>query len=330
MLASIRDRKGQGNAGLYARIRSGTGKFWDFTTLAWRDTDTTPARSFLTEYPDADVFESRYQTSLPLPFNADVVVEYVRAADAFVIAEDAVPFNTELTAIRAKTDNLPPDPASNSYFDAVADRIRPGANLPAADLPAVVTTVVGTEATFKVSQPVGLVQGFYVTLLYIDGGQFWDETTQGLVNAGGNTHIPLTETNVANEWSVTRDLAGLPDGNYLISAFNSGNVSVAVAGRLIITAGVPMPINQIALTEHTGGTDNLAYVTSDGQPIVGASVRVYTNADWTAKQLNNPVGATTTNARGRWVSPIFCNPGTYAVVFQLAGSYGPDAVIVTV
>ena len=89
-------------------------------------------------------------------------------------------------------------------------------------------------------------------------------------------------------------------------------------------------LGQIPLNHDTGGTDDLTYRASDGSPIVGAAVRVYTNADWSSGALSNPVGATTTDTNGHWVSPIFVQPGTYTVVFQLGTKFGPDHVSITV
>ena len=87
----------------------------------------------------------------------------------------------------------------------------------------------------------------------------------------------------------------------------------------------------IALTENSGGQNNLKYVTSGGSPISGASVRVYKKIDYDTAQLTQVIGTTITNANGGWTNPIFVVPGeTYAIVYNKTNEYGPDKVEITV
>lgn len=88
MLATLRDTKGLGNSALYVRARDATGRYWDWVGLAWGNTETTDCRKALTEYADSDTAESRYSTTVSLPA-ADGVLEYVRASDAVVRAEES-------------------------------------------------------------------------------------------------------------------------------------------------------------------------------------------------------------------------------------------------
>ena len=74
---------------------------------------------------------------------------------------------------------------------------------------------------------------------------------------------------------------------------------------------------------------NLIYRTPAGDPIVGAVVRVFTKTDY--EGLADPIGVTTTDATGRWISPVYVTAGArYAVVFQCDQQYGPDCVVLDI
>ena len=73
-----------------------------------------------------------------------------------------------------------------------------------------------------------------------------------------------------------------------------------------------------ALSDQTPGFDLVAR-DPDGLPLAGVDVRVYTQADAQALAWQRPVGVTSTNAQGRWVTPVWLAPGaTYTVVFSKA------------
>jgi len=89
MLATVRDAKGQGPTGLYVRIRNNLAQYWDFAQYLWNDVESSATKSYLVEYQDSDPYASRYQIDLVLPASlGDVVVEYVRAVDGLVLAEE--------------------------------------------------------------------------------------------------------------------------------------------------------------------------------------------------------------------------------------------------
>lgn len=72
----------------------------------------------------------------------------------------------------------------------------------------------------------------------------------------------------------------------------------------------------IALSDQTPGFDLVAR-DPDGLALAGVDVRVYTFADAQALAWHLPVGITSTNAQGRWSTPIWLAPGaTYTVVFS--------------
>jgi len=87
----------------------------------------------------------------------------------------------------------------------------------------------------------------------------------------------------------------------------------------------------IALTEHTGGTNNLQYVTTGGTPVASAEIRVYKKLDYDLRNLSKAVGTTITTAAGTWLTPVFVEPGeTYTIVLNKINEYGPDTVEITV
>ncbi len=89
MLAAIRAAKGQGNSALYVRFRDSVGQYWNFSTSAWAASEAVATKSFLTEYADADILESRYQSTVVPPVGLPVVAEYVRDSDKRVLAEES-------------------------------------------------------------------------------------------------------------------------------------------------------------------------------------------------------------------------------------------------
>lgn len=91
------------------------------------------------------------------------------------------------------------------------------------------------------------------------------------------------------------------------------------------------PLNILPLDENTGGVDRLRYITDGGNPVGGATIRVYKKQDYDAKQYSLVQGITKTNAFGRWEQPIFVEYGlTYTIVYQKPNEFGPDKVEITV
>lgn len=90
MIATIRDRKGQGDGAIFIRLRNSSTEYWNFQTQQWGLEETSACRQFLIEYPDSSTVESRYQIELPssvLPAGL-FIVEYVHISDASVIGEE--------------------------------------------------------------------------------------------------------------------------------------------------------------------------------------------------------------------------------------------------
>lgn len=77
----------------------------------------------------------------------------------------------------------------------------------------------------------------------------------------------------------------------------------------------------VAINQNTGGTNNLQ-ITSNGNPVAGATIRVFLKSAYDASPTTAAViGSTTTDANGDWVEPVFVPPGqTYAIVVSAIGN----------
>ncbi len=89
-------------------------------------------------------------------------------------------------------------------------------------------------------------------------------------------------------------------------------------------------LHYVALGVDNSDPDKYKYVTPGGNPIRGATVRVYRKIDWVTHQLDKVVGTTETDPFGK-IPPIFVEPGeTYTLVYHKPYEYGPDTMEVTV
>lgn len=82
-----------------------------------------------------------------------------------------------------------------------------------------------------------------------------------------------------------------------------------------------------------GGVDNLAYRDSNGDGIEGATILVFTKADYDngLTTADRAVASSSTMANGRWSFSIcICCDTDYVLVFEKAGQFGPDACEINV
>lgn len=91
----------------------------------------------------------------------------------------------------------------------------------------------------------------------------------------------------------------------------------------------------IVVDHNYGGADKLAYVDAAHDPVVGATVYVFTKAAYDAAYPALPdrslaVARTTTTANGRWTIALLLNAGDYALLYEKPGEYGPDFQFITV
>ena len=83
--------------------------------------------------------------------------------------------------------------------------------------------------------------------------------------------------------------------------------------------------------DHNYPTANaLRAVNADGDPVEGATVRIYTLTKYLAHDTDTWVGMTTTDIEGFWVAPIILpDAQSWAVHFEKYSSYGPVHVEIT-
>ena len=90
----------------------------------------------------------------------------------------------------------------------------------------------------------------------------------------------------------------------------------------------------VEVDHNYGGADALSYKTSGNVAIVGADIRIFTAADYTAGNRANQyiVARSNTTAGGRWSRPVLLAPGNYTLLYYKQGpnGYGPDTINVTV
>lgn len=92
MQTFIRYTKGVGNAALKVRVRSTSGQYWNFDTLAWDNTESVTTAYTLTEYADSDPYESTYSRLITLPSVAlapEGYVEIYVASTGEVIGQES-------------------------------------------------------------------------------------------------------------------------------------------------------------------------------------------------------------------------------------------------
>lgn len=80
-----------------------------------------------------------------------------------------------------------------------------------------------------------------------------------------------------------------------------------------------------------GGTDQLRYVAPSGPGIPDATIRAFRASEWDAGRRASGEYVVMTDVLGRWKTPMWLEPGLdWVLVFEKAGSFGPDTRRVTV
>lgn len=140
-----------------------------------------------------------------------------------------------------------------------------------------------------------------------------------------------------SDYILSVDASNLPDDTYIIKTYELvGDIEIEAGEDFLIKvqdgkrlSGVDF--GTVALSDSTGGKDNLRYVEQGGNPVGGAVVTVYLANEYNQGNTANPLGKTNTDPSGRWIDPISVDAGiTYTVVFQKRGLFGPDSVEVVV
>jgi hypothetical protein len=178
------------------------------------------------------------------------------------------------------------------------------------------------------------VTQFYYVYIRRDADNFYYDEDDGTFKAFASLvdgQVALVEdADQTGLWAVTLDLSVGGEGEYTFmprDGISDFLVAASVAAFYLTSAGDPLPDNlrdQALIHDATGGVDALQLVEENGDPVEGASVRVYTKADFDANELDTPVGVTATDQYGRWVNPVPVNTGdTYVVHFSKDSEIGP-------
>ena len=88
MLFFVRTFAGLGNNTIYARLKNSSGRFWDFSALAWVVLLSADCKVWLLEYADGDPAESLYMVDAEIPPGGPWIQEAVDSTDGAVIAFD--------------------------------------------------------------------------------------------------------------------------------------------------------------------------------------------------------------------------------------------------
>ncbi len=77
----------------------------------------------------------------------------------------------------------------------------------------------------------------------------------------------------------------------------------------------------MAINHNTGGTDALTILSLGGQPVTGATIRVFLKSSYASNPITAQcLGSTTTDNLGHWLQPVFVPPGaTYAIIVSAIG-----------
>ncbi len=135
---------------------------------------------------------------------------------------------------------------------------------------------------------------------------------------------------LSSDANVYDDAGGEDASVYRVKGFDQ-------EGSLLHDTGpFQMPVNRAAmlrartrLDHDTGAVDALRYVEAGGQGIAALEIRVYTEVDWLQGRRESPIALSQTGSDGRWLWPVFVEPGfTYVLHVQKNGR-GPVTNSVT-
>lgn len=172
-------------------------------------------------------------------------------------------------------------------------------------------------------------------------GLFYDPSDGTFKALGGitNPYVPMTENPPASgDYGLTLGTAGWLDGNYKTDLFDHtvdpGNpVQLQDNSTIFIdsSSSAPVGTNKTKVDHNYQAVDALQYVTSSNDPVEGADVYAFTQAQYDANAPTlQAIAVTKTDSKGRWIAPFFLDTGTYVILFQKINKYGPDTRTINV
>ena len=119
---------------------------------------------------------------------------------------------------------------------------------------------------------------------------------------------------------------------YRVRALGPGGVLYGDSGPFQPSAAVAASLASRTRVDHDyGGADSLRYVAPSGPGIPDATIRAFRAAEWDAGRRSASEYVVQTDVNGRWRTCLWLEPGLdWVLVFEKAGSFGPDTRRVTV
>lgn len=158
--------------------------------------------------------------------------------------------------------------------------------------------------------------------------------------------------NLRKDWGEVAAIADLnpvelEDGKYLFDMLqaesnadalalypesSSSDVQVIAQPEVLYTTEPTAGVGTIEVDHDYGGTDNLQYVTNDGNGIGGATVRAYLASEYSQGNRSQSyiVAVVNTASDGRWVRSMMLEADVYTLVYYKSGAFGPDVKQVTI
>ena len=173
-----------------------------------------------------------------------------------------------------------------------------------------------------------VTQGYHALFRRSSDGFYYNPADDEFSLAGDV--IPYVEDPACyGRWTVDIPFATTQNGEFTLIPWDTltGFLLADEVQKVWLVNDEPVPDYaraQVALYADYGGAENLRLTYENGDPLEGASIRVFDKASYDANDLSAPRGVSVTDADGQWLHPIFVNVGdTYVVHFQKDGFAGP-------
>lgn len=113
--------------------------------------------------------------------------------------------------------------------------------------------------------------------------------------------------------------------------------TIEIGGEDAERQGPTLPIKgcgSVVVDQDYLGPDSLIYQPVDGCPVAGANIYVFNRADFDEYEFNInrtlAVATSTTRVNGRWGNSVKLDPGSYTLLYEKVGEFGPDVYNLTV
>lgn len=223
-------------------------------SLTAADVWTYSTRTLTTAIPTAAQNATAVRSELTTELGRIDVAIGTRLSSASYVA----PANSDITAIKAKTDNLPTDPADESSIQAAI------AAIPAAPTASTVASAVRTELNTELSRIDATISSRLATAGYTAP----DNATIGTILTEVNTHPTLAEIEASSVLAKEATVAAIPTDTLLSTDTRLNNLDATISSRLA-ASGYTAPANS-DISAIKAKTDNLPVDPADNSEILAA------------------------------------------------------------